>query len=309
MSGQLVGEVIAAAPALKARGLTERGFMALIAIAEKCHTATRQASVPWFWIQSGLFGASLSTAKRAIRDLKDAGVVRVVKRGFDNHHGRSCAPIYEILPLSERVTQVTHSVDSERVTQVTHSQGGERVTSGGRTGQIGGRTGHLGDLLNGSINGSTNGTTKESGAKNAPPTPTVEPSVSPIPAKKPARKRNPKTPMPEDFTAPESEITKILDRFPAATRAAIDRETFLFVNHFLGTGETRPGWLASWRKWMANADKRGDFTTARNNGNGASGHHQKIADVDAAADRALELLGYTPDNSPAITGTTPKEIS
>src|ERR1700722_3405011 len=109
MSGQLVGEVIAASQALRAVGLSERGFHALIAIAEKCHQDTRQGSVRWDHIRAGLYGASLSTAKRAVQDLKAADVVEVVKRGFDNQNGRACALIYKIRPLTERVTQVTHS--------------------------------------------------------------------------------------------------------------------------------------------------------------------------------------------------------
>ncbi|MGH3637330.1 MAG: hypothetical protein ACRDTS_25240, partial [Mycobacterium sp.] len=47
MSGQLVGEVLAASGAFRAAGLSERGFHALVAIAEKCHTQSRQGSVPW----------------------------------------------------------------------------------------------------------------------------------------------------------------------------------------------------------------------------------------------------------------------
>jgi hypothetical protein len=154
VSGQLVGEVIDAADRLKSSGLSERGFHALLAIAEKCHTTSRQGSVRWDHIRAALYWASMSTAKRAVHDLRSAGLVKVIKRGFDNHAGRACAPIYEIAPLPERVTQVTQSPDPERVTQVTQSPEGERVKTEGRTGQIGGRTGHLGDLLDVSIDGS-----------------------------------------------------------------------------------------------------------------------------------------------------------
>ena len=153
-----MGEVIAAAEWLRQRGIPERGFHALIAIAEKAGTSSRQASVPWSHIRAGLYGASLSTAKRAVKDLKSAGVLRVIKRGYDNHHGGVAAPIYEIGQLGDWVTQVSQSSLHQRVTQLTQSVGGERVTSGGRTGQIGDRTAHPGDLLNGSTNGSTNGT-------------------------------------------------------------------------------------------------------------------------------------------------------
>ena len=109
MTGQLVGEVLAASGRLREQGLSERGFHALVAIAEKSSTGSRQGSVRWNHIRDGLYGASLSTAKRAVKDLKDAGLIRVIKRGFNNQNGRACAPIYEMAPLTERVTQVNHS--------------------------------------------------------------------------------------------------------------------------------------------------------------------------------------------------------
>ena len=143
-----MGEVIAAASDLQARGLSERGFYALIAIAEKSHAATRQASVPWSHIRAGLFGKSLPTAKRAVGDLKAAGVLKVIRRGFDNHAGRVCAPIYEIRPLTERITQVSQSPTNRTDHSGDPIGKGERIESGGRTD-------HPGDLLNGSTNGSS----------------------------------------------------------------------------------------------------------------------------------------------------------
>lgn len=157
MSGILVGEVIAAAARLKNAGLTERGFHALVAIAEKCMTDSRQGSVPWSHIRAGLFGVSESTAKRAVADCKSVGALKVVKRGFNNQAGRVCAPIYQIEPLGEQVTQVTRSPATQRVTQVTHSPIERTGQNRERTGQIRGRTGHPGDLLNVSINGSISG--------------------------------------------------------------------------------------------------------------------------------------------------------
>ena len=116
MSGQLVGEVIAARQKLQARGMSVRGFHALIAIAEKCHTQNRQASVPWSHIRNGLYGASKRTAQRAVHDLQAAGVVCVLKPGFGNQHGRTFAPIYEIAPLTDSDTQVSSSkkVDDDK---------------------------------------------------------------------------------------------------------------------------------------------------------------------------------------------------
>ena len=189
MSGQLVGEVIDASPALQKRGLSERGFHALIAIAEKCHPQTRQGSVRWDHIRDGLYGASLSTAKRAVADLKSAGAIRVLKRGFDNQHGRICAPVYQIEPLGDADSWVAVSATTEQVTQVTQSpgvrtghpddpiamgangsnQGGERVKSGGRTG-------HPGDLLDGSIDGSIDGEgLRQSGTSLDEPPPSNNP--------------------------------------------------------------------------------------------------------------------------------------
>ena len=164
-----MGEVIAAADSLKKRGLSERGFHALVAIAEGCRIETRQGSVPYSRIQAGLFGASRSTAERAIRDLKTAGLIRVVKRGFNNHAGRACAPIYEIAILSDPVTWVTETVadrtrhpgdgnaGGEHVTQVTETVGGVPVTSGGRSRQIEGRPRHPSEVLPVSTTGSLTG--------------------------------------------------------------------------------------------------------------------------------------------------------
>jgi hypothetical protein len=173
MSGQLVGEVLDAAEVLRARGLSERGFHALVAIAEKCHHVTRQGSVPWKHISAGLYGASLPTAKRAVADLKRAGVLRTVKRGFNNQCGRICAPIYEIQLLTERITHVIQSPQTERITQVTQSPTERTDQTGGRTDQISDRTDHPGDPLNGSIDGS-----KDGGAAQAPTQPLPSPFCS-----------------------------------------------------------------------------------------------------------------------------------
>jgi hypothetical protein len=159
MSGQLVGEVIDAATALKAFGLSERGFHALVAIAEKSNARTRQGSVRWDHIRAGLYGASKRTAVRAVEDLKKAGVLRVVKSGFNNNHGRSCAPIYEIAPLTDCDTQVTQS------------PGTDCDKSGGRLRQNGDRLRHLGVVLDGSIDGSIDGGARASAERATTPTP------------------------------------------------------------------------------------------------------------------------------------------
>ena len=202
MSGQLVGEVIAAAYALQKRGLSERGFHALIAIAEKCQTQTRRGSVRWDHIRDGLYGASLSTAKRAVTDLKTVGAIRVLKRGFDNQHGRICAPLYQIEPLADTdiwVSCESASATSERVTQVTQSstartihpddpigggangsnQVGERVKPGGERVKPGGRTGYPDDPLDGPIDGPIDGESSPTPG-TSPPEPQPSTNDSPL---------------------------------------------------------------------------------------------------------------------------------
>lgn len=134
MSGQLVGEVIAAADSLRARGVSERGFQALIAIAEKANTATRHASVRWDHIRAAQYGRSLATAKRAIKELEDGGYVRKIRRGFNNQQGRSAAPVYELSTMPVRADTVQTSERTPPTpngsSMVTHSGVGERVIQG-----------------------------------------------------------------------------------------------------------------------------------------------------------------------------------
>jgi hypothetical protein len=108
MSGQLVGEVIAASAELRKRGLSRRGYEALIGIAEKSHAVTRQGSVRRSWIRDAIYGAvSLRAADRAIRELKRLELIEVIKRGYKPPKGKAVAPIYEIAELSTPI-----SVDS-----------------------------------------------------------------------------------------------------------------------------------------------------------------------------------------------------
>jgi hypothetical protein len=169
MSGQLVGEVLDAAEVLQGRGLSERGFHALVAIAEKCHHVTRQGAVPWKHIRNGLYGASKRTAERAVQDLKAAGIVRVVKRGFNNNHGRICAPIYEIQPLTDTDTQAAQSPKTDTDTQVTQSVGTDTDKTGDRYRQNDDRYRHPGGVLNGSTNGSRDGGARASADAPQPP--------------------------------------------------------------------------------------------------------------------------------------------
>ncbi|MGA5465586.1 hypothetical protein [Mycobacterium sp. NPDC050041] len=170
MSGQLVGEVLAASSSIKAAGLPPRAFHGLIAIAEKAGTDTRQGSVPWSHIRAALYGASLRTAERAVEDLRKAGLVRVVRSGFNNNNGRACAPVYEVASLGDAATQVSVSLGNDPATQVSGSEGDRSRQSGDRSRQNRDRSRHSGVGLNGSTNGSTNeGSAREAGP--APPGP------------------------------------------------------------------------------------------------------------------------------------------
>ncbi len=273
-----MGEVIAASQRLRANGLTERGFHALIAIAEKCHTAKREGSVPWSHIRAGLYGASPSTAKRAVQDLKAAGLLRVIKRGFDNQNGRSCAPIYRIETLSEQVTQVTqspttrtgHSDDpvapTEQVTQVTQSTPpSERVKTGGRTGQIddrtgqnGDRTGHPGDLLNGSTNGSTNGPTNQRGPRTTG------------------------TRLPDGWQPPPDVVAHMRSNHP---HIDLDYELDKFRDHWTdqpGAKGRKVDWIGTYRNWIRRAAERPHPAT----NNGMTAFERKKA-ANAAVFQAL----------------------
>ncbi|MED5814482.1 hypothetical protein VST63_19165 [Mycolicibacterium sp. 050232] len=178
MSGKLVGAVYTASPRLRAQGLSRNAFLALLAIAEKCHHETGQGCIRWDHICDGLYGASKSTAKRAVRELRGAGLIDVVQPGWANQHEAGHAPIYVLRmvpPLTPSTTPritppVTPSTELDRV----------RTDLDGVKSDLD-RTKHppltSGDpTLDGSIDGSIDGGGR-AGARNAQP-----PSRSPAPA-------------------------------------------------------------------------------------------------------------------------------
>lgn len=136
MSGQLVGEIIAASDSLRERGLSERAFQALIAIAEKSNTNTRQGSVRWDHIRAAQYGRSLATAKRAIKELEDSGYIRKIKRGFNNQQGRSAAPVYQLSTMPVRPDIAGTSPEPNGSSRVTQSVRTERITQGDPIGSL-----------------------------------------------------------------------------------------------------------------------------------------------------------------------------
>lgn len=100
MSGMLLGEVIDAAEAGLLDKLSLPAFSALIAIAEKCNHHTRQGTVRRERIRAAIHRHnSETTAKRAIRELKDAGLIRIVKNGYRATGQEPTAATFELLQL------------------------------------------------------------------------------------------------------------------------------------------------------------------------------------------------------------------
>ncbi|PND58117.1 hypothetical protein CRM90_08995 [Mycobacterium sp. ENV421] len=146
MSGQLVGEVISAAASLKARKVSDRGFQALIAIAEKAG-ADRTASVRWDHIRAGLYWPSRRTAERAVHELVQAGLVRIAKAGFKNQHGQSRAPVYEVLALVDTDNQVSESTVLDTDNQMSESKTVDSDKSDVDSAKSGGGFRHSGVVL------------------------------------------------------------------------------------------------------------------------------------------------------------------
>lgn len=149
MSGQLVCEVIAAAPQLRAMGLSPNGFHALIAIAEKCGHVTRQGSVPRSWIQAAIYGSdSTRTAERAVRELRDAKLIDVVKRGYKAPTGEARASVYQLMELPPPI------VADADVAPATH---GWRELAAAKSGEAAAKSGQAAATQSGGLNGLLNG--------------------------------------------------------------------------------------------------------------------------------------------------------
>jgi len=226
MSGQLVGDVFKASQHLRERGLSERGFHALIAIAEKCRdTKSRQASVNWNHIRAGLYGASKRTAERAVQDLKTAGIVVVLKPGFNNNHGRSCAPVYWIAPLTDADSQVSQSVTGDTDSQVSASGVTDTDKPSTDTDKPGGRSRHLGVVLD-------------------------------VPIDVPTDKRKEiarGTQLKDDWIPPPEVVAQMRSECPEID---LESEHRKFIDHWTnvpGAKGRKLSWERTWRNWIRNA--------------------------------------------------------
>jgi hypothetical protein len=158
MSGQLVGEVLDAAEAGLLNGLSPPAFHALLAIAERCHHITRQGTVHKPRIQAAIHTHNSSrTADRAIRALKDAGRIRIVKRGYKAPNGASAPPIYELLTLPKLSPPKVAKASRQAFAKTGQNPAEAFAKSEEAFAKTEQAFATQGGDLNGSINGSSNG--------------------------------------------------------------------------------------------------------------------------------------------------------
>jgi hypothetical protein len=158
MSGQLVGEVLDAAEAGLLDGLSPAAFHALLAIAERCHHITRQGTVHKPRIQAAIHAHNSSrTADRAIRALKDAGRIRIVKRGYKAPNGATAPPIYELLTLPKLSPPKVAEASRQAFAKTGQNPDEAFAKSEEAFAKTGQAFATQGGDLNGSINGSSNG--------------------------------------------------------------------------------------------------------------------------------------------------------
>lgn len=175
MSGQLVGEVLAAMePGGRLEFLTPTERLALIAIAEKCHHISRQGSVRIGRIQAAV-GKSESTTRRTLRKLRDAKLIDVVKRGY-KAHGVAAASIYElselVSPMGDRSSphELVSPMDDRSSATGLVPFPNELVSNPAELVSL------MDDHLDGSLDGSVDGWTR---ARVSAPTETAVPDVDP----------------------------------------------------------------------------------------------------------------------------------
>ena len=178
MSGKLVGLVLDAAESGQLNGLSRPAFHALIAIAERCLDATQQGYAHSSRIQAAIHtGNSRRSAKRAVRELKDCGLVRVVQRGYRIPNGDSRSNLYELtLPAPRNTADVGASQGGPSVADVGATQGGPSDGDvGAKYGHVGAKYGHVGATqagpLNGIVDGIVDGGRRACAAAGLPPPP------------------------------------------------------------------------------------------------------------------------------------------
>ncbi len=284
MSGQLVGEVIAAGDSMRRRGISRSGFMALVAIAEKSHTQTRQASVRWDHICAGLYGVSKRTAQRAVAELKDAGLLRLVCVGYTNQRS-SRAPVYEIAELGAVAAQLDSDIAmsssteadsdtamslSSRVDRDKTEVDRDKTQSGSRQNASGSR--HPDVLLDGSIDGSS-----------------FDGSID-VTAR--AAKSDRGHRLPEGWEPPTAVMNELRQRWPLIDLPEALDEFRDFWCGVPGARGRKTDWAATFRNRVRDLESRRLEREQRNNRFGGNGPRLSTADQRVRDIQALK----TPDN-------------
>jgi hypothetical protein len=254
MSGQLVGEVLDARESGRLDSLSRGDVLALIAIAEKCHGTTRQGSVRMSRIQAAM-GASKSTAARAMRRLKDRGLIWVVKRGYESH-GTGHANVYRLaLFVSAEMTQATENAcaTQDDTCKVDVHVPNPDMHVSNRDVHVPNPDMHV-PPVGGNHDGLYDGT--NDGLYDG-----LARRVAPTKAK--AAKR--RTQIRDDYMPPERVIATIRAEFPAATNDDLSYQHRKFIDHWRKTGKPMADWDATWRNWMRTANERGELCR-RNDG-------------------------------------------
>jgi hypothetical protein len=243
MSGQLVGEVLDAAEAGRLVGLSRGDVLALVAIAEKCHAATRQGSVRMTRIQA-VMNQSRTTAWRAVRTLKDRELIRVVKRGYESH-GTGHANVYEVAVLVP--PKMKHATTDACATQDETCTGDVHVSNPAV---------HV-SPMDGTHDGLNDG--KEPPLPPAPPSP-----APPVTQRRPKAAPKKRTQIRDDYMPPDRVIAAIRAEFPAATNDDLSYQHRKFIDHWRKTGKPMADWDAAWRNWIRTANERGELCRGRN---------------------------------------------
>jgi hypothetical protein len=187
MSGELVGEVFDAAEAGRLEGLSRPAFAVLLAIAERCHHVSRQGTVRIDRMRAAIYaGNSERTARRAIRELKDAGLIRVVKRGYKAPNGEAKSSMYEMAELApSKVAEASDELVPSKVAETRDQASAKPEQASAKSDQA---SATQGGALNGPIDGPVDGGACATDAPNVPAGPEPNPYCS--------------THMPDGTTAP-----------------------------------------------------------------------------------------------------------
>lgn len=191
MSGKLVGRVLDAAETGHLDHISRAAFHALIAIAERCLDSTHQGYAHTRRIQAAIrSGNSRRSALRAIRELKAAGLVRVVERGYRLPTGQSRSNLYELTlapPTDASATQDGATANHVGATQdgatdldaSATQDGSNDADASAKIDDASAIYGHAsaiqGGALNGIVDGRVDGGRRGCAVAALPPPPTLRP--------------------------------------------------------------------------------------------------------------------------------------